>query len=101
MDALAVELAHAWPTAILLGGVLWVGSRILERQLEISNAQRTKEIEAGIRAAEKETEILALRHDAATTHEQKIGAEAERQSRLLERLCGALEGRLGSNTSKD
>lgn len=97
METLAIELAKHGPLAILLGGVLWVGSRILERQLEISNAQRNKEIESSIRSAEKELEILQARHDAATAHEQKISEESQRQNGLLERISRALEGRLSSS----
>jgi hypothetical protein len=97
MESLAIELAKHGPLAILLGGVLWVGSRILERQLEIANAQRNKEIEASIKAAEKELEILEARHNAASLHEQKVGEESERQSGLLERISRALEGRVNSS----
>lgn len=91
MEQIFIELAKHSPLALLLGGVLWVGSRILERQLEISNAQRTKEIDSTIRASEKELEILEVRHESATHHEEQMEQIAKTQSGLLERISASLE----------
>lgn len=101
METVIVELIKHGPLAVLLFLVLVFGGRFLERQVDIANAQRDKEISAGERQGEKELEILALRHDAATKHEREMEQIAQAQNRLLERLCGTLEQVVTTKAPRD